>query len=340
MGAIGSIIGKVAAKSGKYLAIAKAVSPELCLIGSIVCGVACVVTACMATVKSEPVVAEAKEKIEDIKHDPEESTALVTEEQAKEIKKIKVNAAVVVAKNYIVPAVLGALSIGLNILGNRLLRRMLAAMSTAFAALLESYNEYRKRVIEDQGAEKDQEYYYGIKRGKKEIEVIDENGNVSKKLVDDDWDCNGRKPISRYARWFNEGDWDQKNCCWKRRNWQWKDDPDLNWVTVKSVETEANGKLHRDGFLFLNDVYFMLGLPKTVEGQLVGWTVDGGDGCVSFGIFDPNGPKLPVNKAFANRKSPNVLIDFNVDGPIIGRLMRTFGDEYAVELIKSAAEGA
>ena len=323
-----SLVGK----ASRLLAFTKVVSPELCLVGSIVTGVVCVITSCKATLKAEPEVRKAQEEVEKIKVETEQTTALVTPEQSREIRKVYVDAAVKIAKLYAVPAAFGVLSIGLNIGGNRILRKNLAAMTAAYAALYKSYEEYRKRVIEEWGADKDQEFMYGVRTQK--VKCVDENGQPVTREVNE-IDYKGRKPISQYARWFDCGIWDNVNKRWKWKNYEWKDSPSINKRKIRTAQVEANLKLQRDGFLFLNEVYKMLGLPLSAEGQIVGWTLDGGDGVVSFGVFEDDARQLPCNKAFINEQSPNALLDFNVDGPIIGKLAAFFGDEYTCKLLGS-----
>ena len=74
----------------------------------------------------------------------------------------------------------------------------------------------------------------------------------------------------------------------------------------------ANFKLKKQGYPFLNEVYDMLGLPRTRAGQCVGWVRDEDHrGYVDFGIFDR------VNADFINGKNTIALLDFNVDGDIL-----------------------
>jgi hypothetical protein len=55
----------------------------------------------------------------------------------------------------------------------------------------------------------------------------------------------------------------------KSRNWS--EDPDINKLFCQSVLNFMADRLKAHGFLFLNEVYNELGLPRTSEGQLVGW---------------------------------------------------------------------
>lgn len=332
-------------KLAKTVFALKGVSPELCVAGSILFGVGCVVSSCVATVKSEPVVkeAQAKEKeicttVETVFTDNGERNVealvpvknLPTEKRA-QVQAIRTNMALTVAKNFIVPAALGVASIALNIGGNRILRRNLAATSMALAGLTKSFDEYRARVIADLGKEKDQEYMYGVK-SRTEVE-LDENGNV---VSQKDVYYRDGGMLSQYARYFDEGDWDSVNKRWLWQNFKWTKDPYRNQINLRAIEREMNSQLVRDGFVFLNDVYRRLGLPLSIDGQIVGWTYNGdGDHCISFGVFDDDPRQLPCNKAFLEGKTAVALLDFNIDGPIINDLENFFGADMTRKLVAS-----
>ena len=68
----------------------------------------------------------------------------------------------------------------------------------------------------------------------------------------------------------------------------------------------------------MNEVYEMLGIPKTVIGQRVGWVYDEnnpvGDNFVDFGIYDLYNEKA---RDFVNGYERTILLDFNVDGDIL-----------------------
>lgn len=327
----------------------KAVSPELCVAGSILFGIGCVVTSCIATVKSEPTVKDAKERVEEIRdrvtYEPDkenegetvETHSLVpvkdlSKDDQMKVQAIRVNTVVTIVKNYAIPAALGIVSIALNIGGNRILRRNLAATSMALAGMTKSFDEYRKRVIADLGKDKDQEYMYGVKK-RTEVEIDPETGEVVTEKVAYYKEDLGN--ISPYARYFDEGDWDDKNKRWIHKNYVWRDDPWMNQKNLRSIEKELNCQLIRDGFLFLNDVYRKLGLPLSIDGQIVGWNYygQGGDHAVSFGVFDDDPRQLPCNKAFVEGKTAVALLDFNVDGPIINDLENFFGADMARKLV-------
>ena len=91
----------------------------------------------------------------------------------------------------------------------------------------------------------------------------------------------------------------------------WTKDQKYNFMYLKRIETYCNDLLFKRGYLFLRDVYEMLGISITKESCIVGWIYEEhntiGDNYVKF-IYDEN------------EKSNSIRIDFNVDGDIINRL--------------------
>lgn len=109
--------------------------------------------------------------------------------------------------------------------------------------------------------------------------------------------------LSEYAVRF-----DETSCHW-RKNARW------NKEFLIRQQKFANEKLKHRGYLFLNEVYDMLGVPRTAIGQVVGWVYDEdnpvGDNHVDFDIYAGR------NVAFVNEWETRVLLDFNVDGDIL-----------------------
>ena len=112
---------------------------------------------------------------------------------------------------------------------------------------------------------------------------------------------------SNYARFFDDG------CP------GWSNDPEYNLSYLKQQEHWCNEMLQKKGYLFLNDVYDILGIPRTRAGQIVGWIYDEknpiGDNYVSFNIYN-----IPSNEDFVNGYKKTCLLDFNVDGEILSKI--------------------
>ena len=112
--------------------------------------------------------------------------------------------------------------------------------------------------------------------------------------------------LSDYARFFDES------------SALWTKDSNHNLVFLRVQQTYVNDLLRRRGYVFLNEVYDMLGIPRTKAGQVVGWLYDEGstmsDNYIDFGIYSDR------NKDFVNGLKNTALLDFNVDGCIIDKL--------------------
>ena len=102
----------------------------------------------------------------------------------------------------------------------------------------------------------------------------------------------------------------------------WNKDPEYNLIFLKQIEGYANELLRSRGYIFLNEVYDMLGIPRTKAGQTVGWVYNEkdpiGDNRVDFGIFNTDSMQ---NRDFINGYVSTIVLDFNVDGDILDKLI-------------------
>lgn len=284
-------------------------SPEILVGAGVVGVVASTVMACKATTKLDEILEEPKEKIEKI-HELIENPDMVpegkeyTEEDSKkDLTIIYTQTAVKVAKLYAPAVILGVVSIGAIIGGHNILRKRNVALAAAYATIDKGFKEYRGRVIERFGEELDKELKYNIKAKEIEETVVNEDGTETtvKKTV------NVADPnfYSDYARFFDDG------CN------GWTKDPEFNLMFLKDQQRYANDLLKTRGHLFLNEVYDMLGIPRTTAGAVVGWVYDEknpiGDNFVDFGMYDLNDAK---KRDFVNGYERTILLDFNVDGEI------------------------
>lgn len=112
--------------------------------------------------------------------------------------------------------------------------------------------------------------------------------------------------VSQYARLFDD------SCV------GWTKDPEYNMHFLKCQQGYCNDRLKAKGHLFLNEVYDILGIPRTKAGTVVGWVYNEknpiGDNFVDFGIFDTNDER---NSDFINGYKNTAILDFNVDGDIL-----------------------
>lgn len=287
------VLGRTGLVVSKY-------SPEILMGLGIVGVVTSTVLACKATLKVDSIVEKSKDnfaKIHRIKEThPEESYS--EEDYKKDLAIVWAQQITSIGRLYAPAIALGAVSIGCLIGSHNILSKRNVALMAAYKLIDEGYSKYRKRVISDLGVEKDQEYRFGPD---KEVKKTDEEEKRDKDLarVNDEY---GITKKSIYAKFFDE------------YSTQWRKDPAYSLFFLKSQQNYANDLLNSRGHVFLNEVYDMLGIPRTQEGAIVGWVKDSpdGDGVIDFGIYD--GSKS--SREFVNGYNQSVLLDFNVDGII------------------------
>ena len=286
----------------------KKYSPEILVGVGIVGGVASAVLACRATLKVNDIVSESKTNIDKIhtateKGVTEAGQTYDVEDSKKDLTIVYVQTGLKLAKLYAPAVLLGAASVGCILTSHNIIHKRNVALAAAYTAVDTSFKEYRGRVVERFGKELDKELRYNIKAKEVEETVVDENGETKtvKKVVE----VAHPSEYSDYARCFDDG------CA------GWKKDAEHNLFFLRQQQNFANDLLQKQGYLFLNDVYKMLGIPVTQAGQAVGWMYDencpNGDNYVDFGIYDIH---KEANRNFVNGYERSIWLDFNVDGPI------------------------
>ena len=285
-------------------------SPEILVGAGVVGVVASAVMACKATTKLDDVLAETKDtvdKIHDVTEHPEkipEGKEYTVEDSKKDLTIVYTQAGVKLVKLYGPAVVLGTVSIAAIIGGYHILRKRNIALAAAYTAVDKGFKEYRGRVLERFGEEVDRELRYNIKA--KEIEKIVTDANGKETVVKETVNVADPNLTSDYARFFDDG------CT------GWTKDPEFNLMFLKDQQRYANDLLKSKGHLFLNEVYDMLGIPRTQAGQIVGWIYDEknpiGDNFVDFGIYDIADER---KRSFVNGYERTILLDFNVDGNIL-----------------------
>lgn len=290
-------------------------SPEIMVVAGVVGMVASAVMACKATTKVSQIVDDTKEEIAQV-HRTLENPVLqekfvekfgeeYTEEQSKkDLTIIYAHSALKFVKLYGPAVLLGGVSIASILFSHNVLRKRNVALAAAYATIDKGFKEYRGRVIERFGEQLDRELKYNI-RAKEVTEVtVNEDGTqeTTTKTVEVA-DPNALR--SDYAKFFDE------YCD------GWTKDAEMNLVFLKHQQSMANKILQDQGYLFLNDVYKMLGIQPTKAGQIVGWVYDEenqtGDNYVDFGLYDISHEGA---RDFVNGRERSILLDFNVDGVI------------------------
>lgn len=309
MGKIQTIKTTLSKTAGRTGLVVRKYSPEILLTVGIVGVIASTVIACRATTKAEEVLDErdkkyekirqAKELVDSADRNPEDKPSYTEKDFKKDVTIVYLQTAVGLIKVYAPAITLGVASIGCILGAHGIMKKRNIALMAAYKAIEQGFSDYRKRVVAELGNEKDREFRYGIKKVEEVTSEVDENGKRKKTKVVREV-INGNEP-SIYARFFDEG------------SAQWSKTPEYNLMFLKCQQNYANDLLQARGHLFLNEVYDMLGIPRSQAGALVGWVKGVGDDYVDFGIFDS---ESEAARSFVNGYERNILLDFNVSGVI------------------------
>ena len=213
-------------------------------------------------------------------------------------------------KLYAPSCIVGTLSITSILAGNHILKQRNIALAAAYATIDTSYKQYRNRVAERYGEEAEREIRNAatVKTIKKT--VTDEDGNTH----EEEKTVVVSQAADEFARYFEHG-----------KTKAWEPNHDYKLFFLKLQQRIINDQLRANGYVFLNDVYQMLGYDKTKAGQIVGWVYDpknadryANDNYIDFRIQEITRP----GDEFEDEVVETILLDFNVDGPILDHVCR------------------
>lgn len=275
-------LGNISRIANRGLLIGKKYSPEILTVAGIAGFITAGIMASRATLKLEDTVDRAADRVTVAKLDGDPAG----------IRKAKVLAATDLIKLY-GPAVTMAALATVSVVGaHGIMRKRNIALLGLYKAAEASLTDYRKRVVDEFGEEKDKEFAAGYTVE----ELTDDNGKKRKVLHKDP------NAVSVYARFF-----DQNNANWDKT-------AEYNLIFLKAQQNYFNDLLHARGHLYLNEVYNELGLEHSGAGAVCGWVLSkDGDNFVDFGIYDFENYQA---RKFVNGDEAAILLDFNVDGYI------------------------
>lgn len=294
-----AVVEKLTQVAGKTGLKVKKYSPEILFVAGTVGVCICVYKACKATLKLEETIDKKQEVIDTIKGNRESNDEDVypMSEYRRDISKAYISTGVELAKLYGPSVVIGAVSISMLVGSHKILRDRNIALMAAYSALDTDYKNLFKRVKDKYGEEE----AYNLRHGIVEEEVEIEDPETGEKKVEKR-SCVNVEDVSKFARFFDAS------------SKYWHKNPEYNLIFLRDAQNIANDKLYMRGHIFLNEVYDMLDIPRTKDGQKIGWILDrDGKGYVDFGIYDMDRERT---RAFINGTEPCILLDFNVDGVI------------------------
>ena len=276
-------------------------SPQILTTTGVVGVIASTVMACKATLSLDDILDKAAlqhERIDTAKEDLGADT-YSDKDVAKDKMRINTKTGMDIVKLYAPAATIGLVSVVCIVSSTHILSARNAALGAAYKTVQGAFSDYRRRVVEEMGEDKDQAFRYGITTEDVTLEEINEETGKVKKIKSK---VSYIDEYSEYARFFDDG------------NPNWSKTPEFNLAFLRTMQSWANDKLKKKGVVFLNEVYAMLGLPYTQAGAVVGWKLGNGDDKIDFGMYDVE--HYRNNSAFINGLEPVIIVDFNVDGVI------------------------
>lgn len=290
-------------KISRQLLLGKKHAPTILVAAGTIGVVTSVVLACRATLKLEKVLNEGEQQIERYR-ETRDDKSISDQELDRLIALSRIRMVGRIARLYAPTGIVLVASVAALIGSHMILRGRYITAVTAYAGLDKAYSNYRGRVIEEFGEEKDREFRQGIRN--EELTETMADGKTKKTTVKTLATGEGNP----YSFFFGE------------HSTIWEKTPAANFLTVSSIQQLANLRLQTEGYLFLNDVLDMFGLPKTRVGAEVGWVLDGdGDNQIDFGIFKKgqNYAEKQTALAFVRGQEPTILIDPNCDGYVLDK---------------------
>jgi hypothetical protein len=286
----------VTSQVARKILLSKKHSPTILFGAGVVGVVGATVLACKATLRLEDILDESQRDHELAR--TLEHRNYSEDDRKSDHVKITLNTAARVVRLYSPAILVGTASIAALTGSHVTLSKRNAGLMAAYSALDKGFKEYRTRVREELGDEKDLEFRHGTDTVIETVEGKNGPKEVERTVVPD-------KMPSIYARFFDEtaSEW--------QRPWEY------NQAFLSMQQNWFNDLLRSRGHVFLNEIYDRLGIPRSKEGAVVGWLLNGdGDGYIDFGIFSGS----EGSRRFVNRNERSVLLDFNVDGVIYDKI--------------------
>lgn len=281
-------------------------SPEILLGLGLVGVVTSAVLAAKATLKVNKLIDESKETIREInvvgKHGATFSGKPYSkDDHDKDLAVAYVQTGLKFAKLYGPSVGLGVLSMASILASHGLMKRREVGLIAGYNLVAESFAAYRKRVVEELGPETDKNYRHGIYETEFTDKEVGEDGAVTKTKKKQK-NMVGNRKVSGFAKFFDE------------YSTQYQPNAENNLYFLRLQQNHANDMLKARGHVFLNEIHDMLGIPRTKEGSIYGWVMNGdGTTVVDFGIYNIDNPS---GRAFVNGYEKAILLDFNVTGII------------------------
>jgi len=274
-------------------------SPQILFYAGIVGTVATTVLASRATLKAVPIVDQLKAERAELDAFAAVKGNIEPEDYSQEVVRQYTVTSVGLAKLYAPVVLIGVGSLVCLTKSHQQLTSRNTALTMAYTGLFKTFEAYRERVRADLGEEQDRQFLHGTVQ--QEI-VVGQNKDGSDKVKS----ITALDPNSAAALTYYFG----PDCR------TWMKDPGYNQNMLDGQQRWANIQLQKKGHLFLNEVYDLLHIDHTREGNILGWVykdlseqgIDN-DMFVDFGHHNDG--------EFIAGYKRDVMLEFNIHGPIL-----------------------
>ena len=320
------------AYAGTGVVLAKKHAPELMVASGIAGFVVTIIETVKATNKTNDILEIRDRDLHDTVIVDDGSGAMdsvygerpLSEEEKRLIKR---DARKALVKTWFPVVTTAGLSVILILKGYKIINGRYVATVAAYKTLEASYERYRENVVNEFGKDTDwrmansisQERLEGIKQERLANDQIAEE-NKGKKKKD-------QKPYHRkYAEDCNYI-FDENSINWKR--W-WTPRQFLDFIAQKM--RECQDKFNIQGYLFVNDVLEIFGMPKTAEGQVLGWVKRRGKTTIiSVGYDEMPDEEVRRILSIQNNSDLRFRLSMNPDGIVYNLIDQLDRDHYLIE---------
>lgn len=223
-------------------------APTIMTVGGSLLTIGGTIYACKVSTDIKPVIEAEKARLD-----------IAREQGKKELTKAYVKSSMVFAKKYAVPSVMILGGIGSMVGANCIMQNRFNALSSAYTGLASAFAGYRDRVKAAIGDDKEMDIWQNVKSVSKEVEEIDENGELKKTVKST---MIPQMNETAFDRLFDDG-----------QNRYWSKDGRLNVAHLQAAEATANSILRGKGTLTMNELWNIVGFNQqdTDEGLYLGW---------------------------------------------------------------------
>lgn len=261
---------------GAYNAAATVIGPhktDIRFVGGMLVLVGGIVCLCKASAKLPEKTEELEKDINDI---AEKATSgeIAEEQAAKDIRNVKIRTGCEIAKDFAIGAALTVGGVAVISSAYKTVKddknrieKTAAGMAIAYAKLQDFTNNYRARVVAEEGAAKDTHYAFGTTPAETgaTVKVVNPDGTTTEQKV-----VVAKTPSN--ADIAN----DLGLICIYPSNPIWKDDPGMMLTFIKGRFNDAEGMLYTKGKISRNDIadLFLIDKDYSIDGLKPGYIFD------------------------------------------------------------------